>query len=46
MDHQETVLRAVMVSRVIPGQGEIQEHLVEKELLDPREMTESQVTQE
>lgn len=43
-DLQEMEQRAVMVSRVIPGPGEIQEHLVEKEPLDPREMMESQVT--
>lgn len=44
MDHQEMEQRAAMVSRVILGPGEIKEHLVEKEPLDPREMMESQVT--
>lgn len=43
MDHQEMEQRAAMVSRVILGPGEIKEHLVEKEPLDPREMMESQV---
>lgn len=44
MDHKEMELKGAMVSRVILAPGEIQEHLVEKEPLDPREMMESQVT--
>lgn len=44
MDLQETGQRVVLVFRVILVQGEILEHLVEKEPLDPREMMESRVT--
>lgn len=44
MDHQEMEPWVAMASRVILGPGEIQDHLVEKEPLDPREMMESQVT--